>query len=276
MSSGNQGHSYPLGQEPEWAGDGSEAPFDVPGEASDAELDTPAPEAVAPADADEVVQGQAGFSDIPPGEHELIITGYYGTPDPKYVKAYIKQPNGQTELVGYGTKKRTLKLAMASNPKASMLFDIYEPPADPQGQLAYWHGVPEGKKAQGWHAHTYRLIVDRAIAPWPIGKPCPAPARFPRNWIGRRFVATVEKGDPYTDPKTGREKEGRNRLNQRSFKPAEGQAPMATAPGTGTPGQTQVAVPAAATGSHSAGMPVQAGRPQPPVVTQGQRPKFDM
>lgn len=265
MSTGNRGPGnspYPLGQEPEWGGDGSEPPFD------DSDLDVAAPEAIAPPDADEIVQKNAGFSQLPIGEWEIVITGYQGSGEDKYIKC-----NVDGKQIGYTTKKRTLRIALADNPNASGFFDIYEPPVDRDGQVGYWHGVPEGAKAKGWHANIYRLLVDRlfrAEGGWPVGKPCPAPARFPRNWIGRHVIATVEKGDDWTDDK-GKPREGKNKIRPFSFQPVagnqSGQANRTNGPGpTSSPGMPPSARPGQST----------QGRVAPPVQSKPGNVAFDM
>ncbi len=216
-------------------------------------------ETVAPADADQTVQGQQGFSEIPPGTHELVITGRLGGFKEMMFNTTVKDPRtGVERAIGYVTNKVTLKIGLASNPKASMLFDIIMPPSsgNPDHTLAYWHGVPKGKKAQGWHAHTFRLLVDKAIAPWPQGQPMPAAARSFRNWVGRRFIGTVDPPEPYQDGKTGETKMGSPNLNARSFRPAPNQTPLnglaRTAPAQGAPAarpapqQRPAAQPAAA------------------------------
>lgn len=202
-------------------GPGSDIPFE------DETLGEAIPDVAAPADADKTYQDQAGFSDIPPGKHELVILGFHGGPESIYVKCTVKDPRtGAATTTGYPTTKRTLKIGLASNPKASMLFDVTLPPPDPSHAVAYWHGIPEGKKAQGWHAQTFRGLIGAAVAPWPQGQPMPPMARFPANWVNRRFVGTIDPGEPYTDSKTGVEKMGKARLNQRSFQPAPNQAPL--------------------------------------------------
>jgi hypothetical protein len=234
------------------------------------------PDTVAPSDADAVIQKQLPFSEIEPGTHELVITGILNTPKPEYVNCYVKGPKGEVK-VGYETLKVTLKINKADNPKASTLFDVYLPPADPEKAIAYWHGVPEGKKAGGWHAHTFRLLMSSAIAPWPQGQPMPPMVKDPRNWFGRRFIGTVDPPDSYTDKNTGEQKMGKAYLNQRSFRPAPGQAPLV---GPGGPATGQSGGRPAGNGIGRTVQAPQAGTSLPaqaPAGTKANNPKkFDM
>jgi hypothetical protein len=221
------GRDWTNQQEGDWT-----AGEDIPVPFGEDELAFDVPDVVAPADADATIQAQRPFGEIPPGTHELVITGIHGTPTEVYVNSTVKDARGERK-VGYPTKKVTLRLAMASDSKSTGFLDIYLPPADPAQAIGYWHGVPEGKKAAGWHAHTFRLLMSSAVAPWPQGQPMPPMARNPKNWIGRRFVGTVDPGDEYVN-NAGQTKQGKPMLNQRSFRPAPGQTPLAGLGGQGT------------------------------------------
>lgn len=222
--------------EADWTTEPGDIPFDVPGEQF-----YEIPDTIAPDDADATAQAQSGFSEIPPGTHELFITGFYKDPVTKYTKFEVKDPQtGSKRTIGYPVTKRTLKIAMVANPKASMFHDVWLPPADPEHALAYWHGIPEGKKAQGFHAHSFRGLISAAIAPWLQGQPIPRMAKFEKNWVGRRFIATVDPPEPWVND-SGVQQPGSIKINVRSFRPAPGQPPLTgqSVPGTSGPGTGQ-------------------------------------
>jgi hypothetical protein len=265
------------GQKPDWTnqqaddwntGIGEDIPVPF-GEDEDLQI----ADTVAPIDADQTIQAQRPFGDIPHGTHELVITGRLNNGTDTYVNCTVKDPrSGAERTIGYTTRKVTIKIAMASDPKATTLFDLYFPPTsgDPDHALGYWHGIPKGKKSPGWHAHTFRLLVDKAIAPWPQGQPMPPMARSFSNWVGRHFIGTIDPAEPYTD-KNGQAKPGSPSLNQRSFRPAPGQTPLnglgrPAAPANATAATAATAATIVGTASARPSAPQQRQTAQAPVA----------
>lgn len=193
-------------------------------------------------DADEIEVARAR-REPPPGDHEFFVQGFWKAPEYKSRSGYV---NGQA--VSWGCYTLGVRLAMVSDPAATVLdfFDL--PPAVPFEQSHYLNATSkaDGKNA-GFMAEKFGHFISRLGWPTPKGQPMPEDARKPKNWIGRRIVATIEyqaqkgaDGQPKMNPATGEPYPPRAQVKLFSYKPSMSQpiasmggaAPVATAPTT--------------------------------------------
>jgi hypothetical protein len=195
--------------------------------------------------ADEIEASRAR-REPPPGDHEFIVVGFLKAPEMKGRTGYL---NGQS--VGWNSYMLGVRLALASDQGATVVdfFDL--PPIDPREQ-GYYIGAskaPDGKNA-GFMAEKFGHFISRLGFVTPKGQPIPPEARKPKNWIGRRVIATIElqaqkgpDGQPKMNMATGEPFAPRAQVKLFSYKPVMGQA-VAT---TNVASPTNTAAPAVAT-----------------------------
>lgn len=191
--------------------------------------------------ADEI-EAERSFREIPPGEWELVVSGFLAPPkleDPRTV--YV---GGQRTT--YQSHSIVVKLAKADDPGAQVTDYFLLPPSNPAELPAYYHGAksPDGKGA-GFMASKFFHFIERLGYPCAKGAPLPPEARKIGNWKGRKVVATVTAGTPYMDQTTGEEKPGRNQVQLFSYRPA----------GSPTAGTAAATAPAKAKSAESYGAP---------------------
>ncbi len=183
-------------------------------------------------DADEIEAARAR-REPPPGTHEFIVSGFLKAPELKPRSGYV---NGQS--VGWTSYTLGVRLALASDPGATVadFFDL--PPSDPQEQSYYVNASKnaDGKNA-GFMAEKFGHFIGRLGFVTPKGQPIPPEARRPKNWIGRRVIATVEMqaqkgadGQPKLNMATGEPFPPRAQVKLFSYKPVMGQPVAQTAP----------------------------------------------
>jgi hypothetical protein len=199
--------------------------------------------------ADEIEASRAR-REPPPGDHEFIVVGFLKAPEMKGRTGYL---NGQS--VGWNSYMLGVRLALASDQGATVVdfFDL--PPIDPREQQ-YYIGASknaDGKNA-GFVAEKFGHFISRLGFVTPKGQPIPTEARKPKNWVGRRVIATIElqaqkgpDGQPKMNMATGEPFAPRAQVKLFSYKPVMGQ-PVATtatnAPVVATPAPAAPARPA--------------------------------
>jgi hypothetical protein len=192
--------------------------------------------------ADEIEQ-ENSFDQIPPGTYELEIVGFLGAP-----KAERKEAMVDGKRVGYSTHSVIVKFALPDNKGCQVTDFMLLPPSDPVGLNAYLNGTNASGKAKGFLANKFYHFLERLGFVLPKGAPLPAEARRLGNWVGRRVVATVEAGDPYTktDATTGEEKKlaGRNGIKLFSYRATEATQQGYQRPAPSQPAPQRKAAPA--------------------------------
>lgn len=196
--------------------------------------------------ADEIEASRA-WREPPPGDHEFIVTGFLGAPKMKARSGFL---NGQA--VGWSCYSLGVRMALASDPGASCVdfFDL--PPTDPQEQQYYLKASKAADgKSFGFQAEKFGHFISRLGFVTPKGQPIPPEARKPKNWVGRRVIATIEiqaskdaSGQPKIDKTTGEPEPPRAQVKLFSYKPVMGQAVATTNVASPT---TNTAAPAVAT-----------------------------
>jgi len=172
--------------------------------------------------AEEIEEAAASreFRPIPLGEHLLVVAGFHGYPKPVYRTGYYR---GQS--VSWTAYSVGVRLALASDPQATMLdfFDL--PPTSPTEVQYYQHASKgtDGKNA-GFFAEKFTHFISRLGWPFPKGAPIPIEACKIGNWKGREIIATIEMGKVNKDKidlTTGQPFPPRPQVKLFSFRPAE-------------------------------------------------------
>lgn len=192
------------------------------------------------ADAIEAESASREFRDVEPGEHLLFIREFVGRPESKLREGYLNSVKTSWEVA-----QVTVRLAKVGDPQASIrdFFDL--PPRDPRQMDAYLN-ASKGQDGgnPGFGARKFVHFLSRIGFPFPEGKPIPAEACKPGNWVGRQVHATVDferprKGEqPRFDQRTGMPYPPRVQVKLFSYRASDqtirgtGPAPMpaATAP----------------------------------------------
>lgn len=186
--------------------------------------------------ADEI-EKENGFQDIPPGEHELEITGLVGKPESVRKTMYVG-----SRRVDFTSIAVSLKLSLPGNPRANVTDYFLFPPATSAEAAGYYEGTKNpGKGAAGFWAGKLYHFLERAGFTIVKGKRLPDECLRFGNYWGRRVVATIEAGKPYMDQVTGEEKPGRPGIKLYSYRPAG--SPLAATPAAPSPTQAVPATP---------------------------------
>ena len=194
--------------------------------------------------ADEI-EKENSFSQVPPGEHLLVVAGFAEPPKPTHQKVTL---DGQ--LSSFATHSVRVRLALPDNPKCTINDFFLLPPDDPKQQQAYFNGLPEGKKQAGWSAAKFVHFINRIGFPWGPGEPMPEAARRLGNWKGRTVIATIEAGNGTYKDDQGNERQRGPQVKSFSYRKSDG-APAAGAAVGGAARTTHA--------GHSAGRPAMAG-----------------
>ena len=196
--------------------------------------------------AEEITQ-ESSYQEIPIGNHELIVVGLAETPKLKYQSYQHRGTSTGDEL--YNAQ---VKLALASNPTCTIMDFFVLPPANPELLDAYHDGIPFGRNNEpmkasmaGFHARKFFQFLGSLNLGVVPGQPLPSAAKAPKNWKGRRLMATIEPGQDRSDGK-----KAYNQIKMFSYRSAQ-------AAGPGGPGAGNGSQPSAPT-------------PPPPRATQGQ------
>jgi hypothetical protein len=195
---------------------------------SDAEKDTDA------------IEKENRFLPVPPGEQLLVIAGFFGPPKSFYHKVWL---NGVP--TGFEASVVAVKLALASNPRATLSDRFTLPPRSPDGIKAYFHGVPavtqgpdEGKPSKmqaGILGNRFQHFINRIGFPWGPGQPFPLEAQNMLGWRGRMVLCDIKKGDGTYKTKDGIEKPRDNSVAWFTYKPAPAGSVAVTAAPSGGP-----------------------------------------
>lgn len=176
-----------------------ETPFDAnPGD--DYEISEGA---VAPTATAEDIERDSGFKPIPVGkEQELIVIGFLVTKDSKTPVVH------QYKDCFFGSRREsfevdvvTVKLALVSDQSCQVLERFVLPPGDPHGTKCYLESTskPDGKPGlKGFDAKKTFHFLERLGYVWPRGGKLPEDARKLKNWIGKKIIADIVQGKPYT------------------------------------------------------------------------------
>jgi hypothetical protein len=245
---------------------------DVPfGGGPDFEVD----EAIAPEGADAAAADQGKFMKPPPGPNVFVVDRILEVVDDGGPVKTIDPRTGRDVIDHMETPKVSLRMALKSNRKASLILTLFLPPRDPAKMVFYWFGVGkkgknkdgDWKKQPGYNAHVFRMFVDRLFydaGGWPEKKPQPVMSRKSENWLGREIIATVDPPRPWTGD-DGKEREGDFQFDLHSFQPATPEnikaleAAKAGQAGVATPNTRSM--PAPATKPVSSSQPRGAARP---------------
>jgi hypothetical protein len=210
------------------SGPGSGEPVDadyVMGAALGTDVDYEIPDVQALDKSAQEIEAERSFSQLPPGEYELQVVGFL------VPKGQVSPVKPETKDAYISGKRLTLqansivvRFALASDQSYQITDYFLLPPEDPDSLRAYYEGTksPDSKpQSRGFLASKFFHFIERLGYPYPKGGKMPPEARKIKNWVGRRIHAVVIPGDPYRDPNTGQDKDGRSQIKLFSYRPTQ-------------------------------------------------------
>ena len=199
----------------------------------------------------EELDARAGFCDPPLGKHEFVVTGLLVKKDATSPFTAISKDqyvDGQRVLLQ--TNSCAVKLAMVKNRNAQTLLTLWLPPSDPKHLRAYYEGkkTPESKGQGGFMAGIFFKFLSSIGYNYKPGERLPKEALAIKNWVGRRLVAEIVKGQDTYNQQTGETLAGRPQIGPYKMWPvtaATGVTNGASGGGVSAPGAVQRPAPAA-------------------------------
>jgi hypothetical protein len=181
--------------------------------------------AMAPAKSADEIESSREYKQVPPGDHELVVVGF------GKMKDSIKNVWYQGQQYSYKVMSVGVRLALANDPKATVMdfFDL--PPEGNNEQILYQYGTKANdNKPGGFMAEKLGHFVARLGWPCAKGSPIPAEACRLGNWKGRRVIATIEHvvskdaltGGPKLNQMTGEPYPPQASVKLFSYRPAAG------------------------------------------------------
>ena len=188
--------------------------------------------AIAPTKSADEIESDREYKQVPPGDHELVVVGF-GKIKPTNRSVWYQGQQYQYTAMSVG-----VRLALASDPKATVMdfFDL--PPEGQNEQILYQHGTKNNdNKPGGFMAEKLGHFIARLGWPCPKGATIPDDARKLGNWKGRRVIATIEHqttkdpvtGGPKLSPTTGEPYPPQAQIKLFSYRPAAGNVGMTAA-----------------------------------------------
>ena len=204
--------------------------------------------ATAPTATAEEIERESGFKSIPPMANcQLIVIGFLIPKDSKdgpitrkHKDCYFGERHESYESATVAVKLAAIPGQIAVDPATGddiMLDNSYQvlerltlPPSDPHGIKCYMEATskPGGKPGTaGFDAKKTFQFLERLGFVWPRGGKLPEEARKLKNWVGKKIVANIQAGTPYTkdvfDPATGMKEPktfpGNNQVELFSYRP---------------------------------------------------------